>query len=162
MTNARWKSQKLLLIGWAIGLVLTSCAAAPTAPNSPSNRTPLPTILSPVSPLPTPMKPPVPPATLVGGGAVQPGTGIDPIAIQDTVAAKDDLSQRTGIPKSDIKVQAVEAVEWPDSSLGCPRPGMMYAQVITPGYRIVLEAGGKTYEYHSAGTGGGLCQPKGQ
>ena len=26
---------------------------------------------------------------------------------------------------------------------------MMYAQVITPGYRIVLEVDGKSYEYHA-------------
>jgi hypothetical protein len=25
----------------------------------------------------------------------------------------------------------------------------MYAQVITPGYRVVLEAGGQRYEYHT-------------
>ena len=43
----------------------------------------------------------------------------------------------------------VEAVEWRDSSLGCPEPGKAYLQVITPGYLFVLEAGGKTYEYHA-------------
>ncbi len=26
----------------------------------------------------------------------------------------------------------------------------MYAQVITPGYRITLEAGGQTYAYHTS------------
>ena len=66
----------------------------------------------------------------------------------------------TGLPKSDIKVVSVEAVQWPDTSLGCPQPDMMYAQVVTPGYRIILEAGGQVYEYHSAGAGVGLCQPQ--
>jgi hypothetical protein len=27
----------------------------------------------------------------------------------------------------------------------------MYAQVITPGYTIVLEVGGETYEFHASG-----------
>jgi hypothetical protein len=43
----------------------------------------------------------------------------------------------------------VEAVDWSDTSLGCPEPGMAYAQVITPGYLIVLGAAGQTYEYHT-------------
>ncbi len=29
-----------------------------------------------------------------------------------------------------------------------PEPGQMYAQVLIEGFRIVLEAGGKKYEYH--------------
>jgi len=40
-------------------------------------------------------------------------------------------------------------VEWSDASLGCPKPGFAYAQVITPGYRIVLTAGQQQYEYHT-------------
>jgi hypothetical protein len=34
---------------------------------------------------------------------------------------------------------------------------MAYAQVITPGYLIVLEAKGQTYEYHSGGEQLLLC-----
>jgi hypothetical protein len=106
------------------------------------------------------MKPSAPPTALPGSRAVQPGT--DPVALQETNAAIDDLSKRTGIPKSDIKVVSVEAVQWPDTSLGCPQPDKMYAQVVVPGYRIILEAGGQTYDYHSAGAGVGLCQPQKQ
>ncbi len=32
---------------------------------------------------------------------------------------------------------------------GLPRPGEFYIQVITPGYLIVLQAGGRQYEYHT-------------
>lgn len=71
-----------------------------------------------------------------------------------------DLASRLGIPESAITVRTVESVEWPDASLGCPRPGMMYAQVITPGYRIVLEADGKRYEYHTSRTHVMLCSPR--
>jgi len=63
--------------------------------------------------------------------------------------AKADLARRAEIPVSEISVISVEAVDWPDTSLGCPEPGMAYAQVITPGYLIVLEAKGQTFEYHS-------------
>ena len=63
--------------------------------------------------------------------------------------AKEDLARRLGISVSEISLISVEAVDWPDTSLGCPQPGMMYAQVITPGYLIVLEAKGQAYEYHT-------------
>jgi hypothetical protein len=73
---------------------------------------------------------------------------------------KADLAARLGVAKSQIVVQSTESVQWSDSSLGCPQPGMMYAQVITPGYRIVLDYGGNQYNYHTNLTGGVivLCQ----
>ncbi len=61
-----------------------------------------------------------------------------------------DLARRLGIGAADVEVASVEAVEWPDGSLGLPEPGMMYTQAIVPGYRIVLAAQGRSFEYHSA------------
>jgi hypothetical protein len=72
--------------------------------------------------------------------------------------ARDDLSQRLDIPTSEISLQSVEAVEWPDASLGCPQPGMMYAQVVTPGYRIILSAAGQNYQYHTSLSSAMLCE----
>ena len=63
--------------------------------------------------------------------------------------AKEALAQRLSISVTRINlIEAVE-VEWSDSSLDCPQPGMAYLQVLTPGYRIHLESGGNVYEYHS-------------
>lgn len=64
-------------------------------------------------------------------------------------AAVQALAARLNVPESAITVVSWEPVDWPDTSLGCPEPGMMYAQVITPGYRVVLEVEGKTYEAHT-------------
>jgi hypothetical protein len=73
--------------------------------------------------------------------------------------AKEDLAQRLGLAVGQIQLVSVEVVEWSDTSLGCPQPGMMYAQVITPGYRVVLEAEGQRYEYHTdTGNYVVLCQ----
>lgn len=63
--------------------------------------------------------------------------------------AKKDLAARLKVPMASISVIGVEAVNWSDTSLGCPEEGMAYAQVITPGYKIILFAKGKQYEYHS-------------
>ncbi len=64
--------------------------------------------------------------------------------------AKEDLVQATGAESDAISVVSTEEVEWSDSSLGCPDPDTMYAQVITPGFLIVLESGGNTFNYHTA------------
>jgi hypothetical protein len=63
--------------------------------------------------------------------------------------AQQDLARRLDLASDVIRAASVEAAEWPDASLGCPQPGEMYAQVITPGFRIVLEAQGVSYEYHA-------------
>jgi len=60
-----------------------------------------------------------------------------------------DLSKRLKISEDKIEVVSVEAVEWPDGSIGCPLPGFQYTQAVVPGYRIVLQAGGETYTYHT-------------
>jgi len=63
------------------------------------------------------------------------------------------LTAELGVPETEVSVIAVEAVEWSDSSLGCPEPGMAYLTVITPGYRIILEVAGLHYEVHTDETG---------
>lgn len=60
-----------------------------------------------------------------------------------------DAARRTGAAPGDVRIARVESREWPDRSLGCPRPGMGYAQAITPGYLIVAEAAGQQLEYHT-------------
>ena len=72
--------------------------------------------------------------------------------------ARKDLAQRLGISEEKISLKSIESVEWPDTSLGCPEEGKMYAQVVLPGYKIVLEANGKSYEYHAGGNDLVFCQ----
>jgi hypothetical protein len=89
-----------------------------------------------------------------GESTPPPAGGGVPVAL--TTRAVTDLSKELGIPAANIKVASSEAVEWPDAGLGCPEPGMSYVQVISPGYRIVLQAGDTLYEYH---TGAGDAAP---
>ena len=46
-----------------------------------------------------------------------------------------------------------EAVDWSDASLGCPQEGMAYAQVITPGYKMVFDLAGASHAVHSNADG---------
>jgi hypothetical protein len=57
-----------------------------------------------------------------------------------------------------VPVEAVTVVEskdmtWSDASLGLPRSGEMYAQVVTPGWRIILEAKNLRYLYCTSDRG---------
>ena len=60
-----------------------------------------------------------------------------------------DLSKKIGAPASDIAGVAQEDMTWPDSCLGCVKTGETCAQVLTPGYRIILRVRDATYEYHT-------------
>jgi hypothetical protein len=62
--------------------------------------------------------------------------------------AKADLAQQLSISPSEINLVTALEVTWPDSSLGCPQPGTAYAQVLTDGFLIRLEANGNIHEYH--------------
>lgn len=70
----------------------------------------------------------------------------DQIAIADR-AIGDLLNSAEGITPSMIVVKQFEPKEFGDTSLGCAMPGQNYSQVITPGYQVILEAGGKEYDY---------------
>ena len=63
--------------------------------------------------------------------------------------ARADLASRLGVTEDLIQLASVDEVEWPDACLGIPAPGRMCAQVIVPGYRIVLEQAGQAYEYRA-------------
>ena len=65
--------------------------------------------------------------------------------------AKQDLASKTGVDARLIEIVSAAYVTWRDASLGCPEPGYQYAQVLTNGSLIILQADGKTYQYHSGG-----------
>jgi hypothetical protein len=60
-----------------------------------------------------------------------------------------DLAANLDVEPASIVVVSTEASQWPDACLGVSREGVACAQVITPGFRIVLESGGTQYEYHT-------------
>jgi hypothetical protein len=77
-------------------------------------------------------------------------------------AARDDAVSRTGLSPSAVKVLRAERVTWPDGSLGCPSPGMLYTQALVPGFRVMLDAGGQALDYHAGASGQLLLCPPGR
>jgi hypothetical protein len=91
-----------------------------------------------------------------GSGATEeasaPGEGPTSIPANGTPAqraAVTSLSETLSIPPEEIKVVSTEAVTWPDGCLGIVRMGMMCTQAEVPGFKLILEANGKEYEFHT-------------
>jgi len=73
----------------------------------------------------------------------------DPIVYNYLSIAKSDLVKRSGVGIGEISVLEVEKIIWPDTSLGCPQKDLLYSQMLVPGYRIILKAKNKVYNYHA-------------
>ena len=92
------------------------------------------------------------------------GADMSKLSAQETElikAARADLSKRLGIAAEQVAFASIEAQEFADTSLGCPEQGKLYAQVIVSGYRILLQMGGKQYDYRSDGRHVRLCENMG-
>ena len=77
---------------------------------------------------------------------------IDPGLQPFITMAIDDLAARLDVDPAEITPLSGVLVVWSDSALGCPQPGMQYAQVPVDGSVIELGAGGRAYRYHTGGS----------
>jgi hypothetical protein len=71
--------------------------------------------------------------------------------------AIDALAADLRIERDRILVDTIRAVDWPDSSVGCPKPDMAYLQVITPGHKITLRVDGTFYVVNEANGRAVVC-----
>lgn len=87
------------------------------------------------------------------------GKDVDPVkpapeggAMTAIAHCQADLAQRLKVNPADAKVISTQETTWPDSALGMPEPGMMYAQALVPGWLMVLEARNTRYLYTASAT----------
>jgi hypothetical protein len=78
-------------------------------------------------------------------------SGSVPQSVIDAAIA--DAATRVGADPAAVTVVTAEAVTWPDGALGCPEPGHMYTQMVTPGYHVVVDAGGTRLDYRAGRQG---------
>lgn len=79
----------------------------------------------------------------------EPATQISENLTPAQQAAIEELAQNLGLTEDQINIVSTEAVEWPDSCLGISEDETACAEVITPGYRVVLEGMGNQVEYRT-------------
>jgi hypothetical protein len=135
-----------MLVAAMLGVLIAACGAVGEGQATPP----------PVAASPTPVvSPPVLPVLPVASPSLGSESSSNAEAQAAIDAALHDAAGRLSLATGagDIHVQQVEARQWPDSSLGCPRQGVMYSQVVTPGYLVVVSAAGKQLEYHADSRG---------
>jgi hypothetical protein len=95
-----------------------------------------------------------------GGSSADPAgaaTG-SPVTADSTLAvveraAIEDLARRLKVEPDAIEVVQSKAVTWPDTSRGCPQPGMTYAAVQDAGFQVILRHDGRVYPYPAGSDG---------
>jgi hypothetical protein len=95
----------------------------------------------------------------LGGAATStpaaiPGTETVPVDLTPAqLAVLSELSTARSVALESIALISTTAVNWPDSCLGVIRPNLGCADAITPGFRVIAEAKGMQFEYHTDQSG---------
>jgi len=89
------------------------------------------------------------PATAASTPPANPAPSIPASAEAVTRSSIAMLGDKFAIPAVDVTVSKVTPMTWPDASLGCPGIGVMYIQIVTPGFQILLEARGHVFTFHT-------------
>ncbi len=71
-------------------------------------------------------------------------------------AAIADLAEQLGVAPEDITVVDSLDTDWPNACLGLAEEDEACAEIITPGYIVILEVDGQRYEYHTNSDGSSL------
>lgn len=58
-----------------------------------------------------------------------------------------DAAERTSVDPDEVEIISMTEETFNDSSLGCPEPGQVYTQVITPGHIVIVQGGGAELDY---------------
>src|SRR5438445_13657885 len=115
----------------------------------------------PATQVPTLPPPPSLPASASPVASVLPGSSSAADSQPAVDAAMRDAAAHLGVSQANLKVDQVEPRQWGDSSLGCPKPGLMYSQVVTPGFVVIISGAGNQLEYHADTRGQVvLCQER--
>jgi hypothetical protein len=59
------------------------------------------------------------------------------------------VAAQTPLAPELLRVESIEAVEWPDAGLGCPQPEMIYAAVVTSGFRVIVVTETEQFTVHT-------------
>ena len=140
----------VVTLGIAASLLLVACTETPSWPPAqqvtqqaqPNEQSLTPSVLTPLVPLAT--KP-------VELGSARWVRGEAPHTLLDDIVA--DAAERSGLDRAALVLSQDQAVVWPDGSLGCPQPGMMYTQALVEGYHILIQAGEDVLDYRATQRG---------
>lgn len=154
-----WRRNWALRAAWTItqisllALLLAACAVAEPEP-APATLTLVPATSTftptPITPTPTPRNLPRP-AEVLTPDAQDGLPSMPAVALPLVQRALADLAERIDVPVDMIRLVRLESVTWHTLDLGCepatPTRGASAPQI--EGFRVILEAGVTSYEYHT-------------
>lgn len=73
----------------------------------------------------------------------------DPVAAEMAALAGERLGRDLDLSSRLITLISARPMEWPDTSLGCPVDGQVYAPAVTRGYRLEFEVNAQRYIFHT-------------
>jgi hypothetical protein len=73
----------------------------------------------------------------------------DPAAAEMVALARRQVAQQVDLSTRRIDLVALQAYRWPDTSLGCPLPDVVYEQAAIDGYRVLIAAAGEQFIFHT-------------
>jgi hypothetical protein len=159
MTTTRYLILSILILTLLVGCTPAEMrTSSPDTPTDPSITDPDPTATSKspssADPTPTITFPTNIPTIIV---TQEPETGL---TMEDNAVmlSKEALADELGISTDQIEVEFITKIDWPDASLGCPQKGMSYAQMIVPGFKIILKVGDDLYNVHVGEGRAVICQ----
>jgi hypothetical protein len=104
---------------------------------------------------PLPTRPLAPAARAPEAAVAAQGTPVPlasvPREVRRAVAAA--AAGQLKVSPNDIVLTRVEQVTWSDGSLGCPQPGLMYTQMLVPGYRVSVRHREQEAVFHTDARG---------
>jgi len=84
--------------------------------------------------------------------ALAPPAETNPVALAQRVVA-----EFLSVPMTEVSLVSNQEMDFSDSSLDCPEPGMSYLQAITPGHQVIVEADGRRFDVRVSGGHGKIC-----
>ena len=102
---------------------------------------------------------PSPAQSSVNSAAQDNGGDADAKAVLAEQRARLSLARELELGFDEVEIVSAEPQTWPDSSLGCAKPGEMAAQVITSGYAMVFKSARGNYRVHATDNYAVVCGP---
>lgn len=88
----------------------------------------------------------------------QPATSLSPAGPADI--ARNTVAAFLSVEPGEVELISLEARDFGNSGLDCAEPDMAYAQVITPGHVVIVEAQGRRFDVRVSGANGRICRAK--
>ena len=75
--------------------------------------------------------------------------------------ARNKVAAQINADVAETSIISSQEVQFSDSSMNCPQPGMMYAQVVSDGYQVMVLAREQTYDVRVTGDYALICTAPG-